>query len=89
MLFSDISVFKNNFTSDELQFQLLEEAVVSADTPEEINNGPATAPSVRLMKAVAGYDKVVYGACLALEIGLTAIRSKCRLFDEWIKLLES
>lgn len=89
LLFSDISVFKNNFTSDELQFQLLEEAVVSADTPEEINNGPATAPSVRLMKAVAGYDKVVYGACLALEIGLTAIRSKCRLFDEWIKLLES
>lgn len=89
LLFSDISVFKNNFTSDELQFQLLEEAVVSADTPEEINNSPATAPSVRLMKAVAGYDKVVYGACLASEIGLTTIRSKCKLFDEWIKLLES
>lgn len=89
LLFSDISVFKSNFTSEELQFHLLEEAVESADTPEEINNGPATAPSVRLMKAVAGYDKVVYGACLASEIGLAIIRSKCKLFDEWVKLLES
>ena len=86
LLFSDISVFKNNFTSDELQFSELEEAVKSADTPEEINNGPATAPSVRLMKAIAGYNKVVYGACLASEIGLTSIRSKCKLFDEWITL---
>ena len=86
LIFSDISVFKNNFTSDELQFSELEEAVKSADTPEEINNGPATAPSVRLMKAIAGYNKVVYGACLASEIGLTSIRSKCKLFDEWITL---
>ena len=72
--------------SNELQFGELEEAVKSADTPEEINNGPATAPSVRLMKAIAGYNKVVYGACLASEIGLTSIRSKCKLFDEWITL---
>lgn len=47
--------------SNELQFGELEEAVKSADTSEEINNGPATAPSVRLMKAIAGYNKVVYG----------------------------
>lgn len=72
--------------SNELQFGELEEAVKSADTSEEINNGPATAPSVRLMKAIAGYNKVVYGACLASEIGLASIRSKCKLFDEWITL---
>ena len=54
--------------SNELQFGELEEAVKSADTYEEINNGPATAPSVRLMKAIAGYNKVLYGACLVLEI---------------------
>lgn len=89
LLFSDISVFKSNFTSEELRFHQLEEAVESAATPEEINNGPVTAPSVRLMKAVAGYDKVVYGACLASEIGLAVIRSKCKLFGEWIETLES
>ncbi|MFR5760026.1 MAG: DUF4276 family protein [Bacteroides cellulosilyticus] len=38
------------------------------------------------MKAIAGYNKVVYGACLVLEIGLASIRSKCKLFDEWITL---
>lgn len=89
LLFSEISVFKNNFTPQELQMHLLEEAVASATTPEEINNGPSTAPSVRLMKAIAGYDKVVYGACLASEIGLPIIRSKCRLFNAWIQLLEA
>ena len=80
LLFSDISVFKNNFTSDELQFSELEEAVKSADTPEEINNGPATAPSVRLMKAIAGYNKVVYCGvnCFGDWLKLILLRSKCK-----------
>ena len=89
LLFSDISVFQNNFTKNELNFSLLESAVNSADTPEEINNGPATAPSERLKKAVCGYDKVTDGAFLALEIGLETIREKCILFNEWIKRLET
>ena len=72
--------------SNELQFGELEEAVKSADTSEEINNGPATAPSVRLMKAIAGYNKVVYGAWLVFVMFLASIRSKCKLFDEWITL---
>ena len=89
LLFSDISVFQNNFTKNELNFSLLESAVNSADTPEEINNGPATAPSERLKKAVCGYDKVTDGAFLALEIGLETIREKCILFNEWIERLET
>ncbi len=89
LLFSDISVFQNNFTKAELDFHLLEDAVNSCKTPEEINNGPATAPSERLKKAVKGYDKVVYGACLAYDIGLKTIRKKCVLFNEWIERLEN
>lgn len=89
LLFSDISVFSHNFTSEELQMDLLDIAVKSANTPEEINNGPDTAPSVRLLKAIAGYNKVVYGACLASEIGLSVICSKCKLFNEWIISLEN
>ena len=89
LLFSDISVFQNNFTKAELDFHLLEDAVNSCKTPEEINNGPATAPSERLKKAVKGYDKVVYGACLAYDIGLETIRKKCVLFNEWIERLEN
>ena len=89
LLFSDISVFNRNFTSDELDFHSLEQAIKCVETPEEINNGPATAPSERLKKAIKGYDKVVYGACLASEIGLDTIREKCQLFNEWIEKLET
>lgn len=35
LLFSNIAVFQNNFTKNELNFSLLESAVNSADTPEE------------------------------------------------------
>lgn len=89
LLFSDISVFPNNFTKDELDFSLLETAVKSAHTPEEINNGPNTAPSERLKRAIKGYDKIVYGSCLASDIGLKTIRKKCILFNEWIEKLET
>lgn len=89
LLFSNISVFQNNFTKAELDFALLESAVNSANTPEEINNSPSTAPSERLKKAVIGYDKVTDGAFLALEIGLETIREKCILFNEWIEILET
>lgn len=89
LLFSDISVFPNNFTKDELDFSLLETAVKSAHTPEEINNGPNTAPSERLKRAIKGYDKIVYGSCLASDIGLKTIREKCILFNEWIEKLET
>lgn len=89
LLFSDISVFPNNFTKDELDFSLLETAVKSAHTPEEINNGPNTAPSERLKRAIKGYDKIVYGSCLASDIGLKTIREKCIFFNEWIEKLET
>lgn len=88
LLFSDISVFRNNFTSEELNFSILEEAISSFNSPEEINNSPATAPSERLKKAIKGYDKVVYGACLASDIGLNKIREKCTLFNDWINRIE-
>lgn len=89
LLFSNIAVFQNNFTKQELNFQQLEDAINSVKTPEEINNGPATAPSERLKKAIKGYDKVVYGACLASDIGLNTIRGKCILFNEWVMKLET
>ena len=86
-MFSNIAIFKENFTNDELDFSVLEKAVKSVDSPEEINNDPTTAPSERLKSAVKGYDKVVYGACLASDIGLMTIREKCVLFNEWIENL--
>lgn len=89
LLFSNISVFPDNFTKEQLDFKQLESAVNEFNTPEEINSSPATAPSERLKKAVSRYDKVTDGAFLAMEIGLETIREKCFLFNEWIGRLEN
>jgi len=89
LLFSDISAFKNNFRKDECDFDAIETAIKDFATPEEINNGPNTAPSVRLKKAIQGYNKEIYGSLLADDIGLNNIRECCPLFNQWIERLES
>jgi len=56
--------------------------------PEMINNDKLTAPSRRLQRIIAGYDKVVHGNSLSEAIGLYRMRQKCPRFNEWIKVLE-
>jgi len=63
--------------------------IIFSSTPEEINNGPNTAPSVRLKNAIKGYQKDIYGGFLADDIGLPTIRERCPLFNQWITRLES
>lgn len=89
LLFSDIEVLRRNFMADEIDMLKIEKAVQLASSPEDINNGPNTAPSKRLEDAISGYNKVVYGVCLAEEIGLGTIRAKCRRFNHWIEMLEN
>lgn len=88
LLFSDISAFRNNFIPAECDFDAIQLAIDEFENPEDINNKPETAPSSRLMSAVAGYDKVLYGTILAEETGLGTIRSKCPLFNSWIERIE-
>ena len=57
-------------------------------TPEEIDDSPQTAPSKRIRRLVAGYDKPFMGNLAVLEIGLEKIRSECRHFDGWLTRLE-
>ncbi len=87
LLFSNINVFQENFTVDEVDMNALQKAVDKYDNPELINDSPRTAPSKRLEKAINGYSKVLYGNFLAMEIGLEQIRNKCPLFNEWINKL--
>lgn len=65
--------------------------------PELINNGPSTAPSKRIIKAIEGdkkthynYNKPVTGKNVAKQIGIETLRAKCRHFNDWIeKLIKS
>lgn len=67
----------------------IESVINEFDTPEDINNSPNTAPSKRLLDAIPGYNKVLYGRMLAESIGLDSIRSKCPMFNEWLTKLEN
>lgn len=88
-IFSSIDVLQRNFTFLEANFSEIENVMrIFPDNLEDINNSPETAPSKRLLKNIKGYNKIVYGACLASEIGLTTIRQKCPRFNNWIKQLE-
>src|SRR5205085_160028 len=58
-------------------------------TPEEINDGLATAPSKRLIGLYPAYNKVVFGVLIAKRIGLELMRRECPHFHEWLLTLES
>ena len=57
--------------------------------PELIDNGPTTAPSKRIIKAIEGgnkykYNKPATGKSVTKEIGIDELRAKCQHFNEWI-----
>lgn len=89
LLFSDGNAFRSVFSQGEADFEKLDNIITGFPNPEEINDSPETAPSKRLIEAIPGYNKVVYGNIIAEQIGLQTIRDKCPLFNEWITGLES
>lgn len=57
--------------------------------PEEIDDGPQTAPSKRILSAVPGFRKTVDGVDALVRIGLPTIRAACPRFNAWVTKLES
>ena len=60
--------------------------------PELIDNGPTTAPSKRIIKAIEGekkykYNKPATGKAVTKEIGIDELRARCQHFNEWIEQL--
>lgn len=66
-------------------------AKIAADhpTPEDINDGPLTAPSKRLRDVFAAYQKPLHGPLAVAAIGLERIRAVCPHFHQWIGRLEA
>lgn len=56
--------------------------------PEDINDGPLTAPSKRIIAAMPGYQKPVHGPLIACDIGLDVMRRECPHFAGWLRRLE-
>ena len=90
LLFSDKQAFYTTFNEDELVGETeLKQTFADFNNPEMINDGVETSPSHRLERIISGYDKVVYGCCLAEAIGLDKIRQKSPRFNNWLKRLET
>lgn len=90
LLFNNMSSFEMTFEKDEfLDKKELQNILNTHINPELINDNPSTAPSKRLAKLIKGYNKIVYGAILAQNIGMTNLMNKSPRFNEWIKTLES
>ena len=57
--------------------------------PEDINNQPNTAPSVRLIKLIPGYEKVLYGIEILQQHGMPTLLDRCPHFRAWVNKLET
>ncbi|MFZ4475057.1 MAG: DUF4276 family protein [Saprospiraceae bacterium] len=64
---------------------------IGQTNPEEINESPQTAPSIRIIQHLPDYkgQKAQVGPLVAEDIGLNLLRQKCPHFNEWITKLEN
>jgi hypothetical protein len=60
----------------------------SFSSPEEINDGPQTAPSKRIRAISPAYRKRLHGLIAASRIGIEVMISECPHFAEWVHRLE-
>lgn len=85
LLFSRLEAF-SAWTDDDDVLETLK-AVRQTMAPEDINDGPTTAPSKRILGAMKGYQKTFHGPLIACDIGLDAMRGACPHFDAWLQKL--
>jgi hypothetical protein len=88
LLFSAPQKIAEGFARPELAAQL--HAIRSGfPTPEDINDHPDTAPSVRLKKLYPRYSKPFFGSLIAGRIGIERMCAECAHFARWVAFLKS
>ena len=90
LLYCDLTELQRRIANSESGINALR-AEVRDMAPEDINEGRTTAPSKRIINHVPIYEssKVRVGAPAAAAIGLSALRSKCPHFGDWLSRLEA
>lgn len=89
ILFSDPSCFRYQFPESSDAIGKLHVIRARFESPEHIDDGPATVPSKRILDLFPDYEKPVAGMLIAQRIGLAAIRRECLHFGEWFDTLIS
>lgn len=86
LLFSDADILAETLKIDVREVQKI---LAKYESPEEIDNSPATAPSKRLENLTSGkYKKIADGLKIAERLGIDATRKRCAVFNRWIATLE-
>ena len=84
MLFSSEAGIYEYF-KDEANLEEFNHILKSYPNPEDIDNGPTTAPSKRMESIIPDYEKPLYGNCMAMSIGIETIMKKCLHFRNWME----
>lgn len=87
LLFTDIEAFAEWTDDDDVLDPLRQARHMLA--PEDINDGPKTAPSKRILSVMPSFQKTLHGPLIAATIGLDAIVAACPHFGMWLKKLEA
>lgn len=94
LLFCGISHLPKLYPGCEKRCEQLTKDLQKVGNPELIDNGPTTAPSKRIIKAIEGekrthynYNKPATGKAITKEIGIDELRAKCPHFNKWIEKL--
>ncbi len=85
LVFASISGIDSLFERSEMDYNGLMNVIQQYPNPEDINNHPDTAPSVRLKKLISGYNKVLHGIDIINTVGMAELLVKCPRFKTWIE----
>jgi hypothetical protein len=86
LLFSDPAVFASSIGKAHLA-QVFRRTRDDFLTPEDINDGPDSAPSKRVLGAHPSYQKVVDGTLASRAVGIERMRQECPHFRQWVEQL--
>lgn len=91
LLFSDIPTLVGLETKWANAEPKLQAVCDGAETPEHINEGPATKPAAHLERHLTqpSYRKTLHGPIAASLIGLAKIEQQCHYFSAWLDSLRA
>lgn len=84
----EITANKLNPDGNRSTYHQLQDISSKYNSPEEINDNPATIPSRRLLEIFPNYNKVRHGSLVTNALGIGRIREMCPHFHQWLSNLE-
>jgi Domain of unknown function (DUF4276) len=91
ILFANPAAFESYYTDRGNEIAELEAIAMNHESAEDIDDGPQTSPSKRIIDCLPDYEgaKPTAGPQIAEMIGIDVIRRSCPHFNSWLTTLET